>query len=188
MDQPCGKPTKKGTPCTRDLHLARESGSLKYADGCWAHMSQPFRDDYDARKRAEQEAWLAYLYADPICWRWPAPDCRTLAGASEDKAAELLSLWQDGRCAICGHRRESIEDHDHVTGLTRGYLCRGCNIQEGIYRAPDTLFGKYRERHPTKILGFEIRYWGPFARGYAAPAVERITEDPWVDAASEGIL
>ncbi|WP_229701322.1 endonuclease domain-containing protein [Streptomyces camponoticapitis] len=187
-DDTCGKPTKSGGLCTRTLHYW-EARSFEFdrADGCWHHMSQPFKEASKARKQAEEKAWLSYLYADPICWGWPVPGLPAPAEIPESRAGELLLLWQDGRCAICGHRRESVEDHDHVTGLTRGYLCRGCNIQEGVYRDSGTLFGKYRERHPTRILGFEIRYWDPFTREYAAPADERAAEDPWTDAASDDI-
>lgn len=208
-DYVCGKPTKKGTSCTRPLHYW-EARTFEFdrADGCWHHMSQPFKEASAARKRAEEEAWLAYLYADPICWRWIIPSNpdewmhsreRTLeeqlveqalgplASDPESKAATLLVHWQDGRCAICGHRRDLVEDHDHATGMIRGWLCYGCNTKEGIYRDPDTLFGKYRERHPTKMLGLRLRRWDPIVKDYARPAAQRVAEDPWTDAASEDI-
>ena len=209
-DRVCGRPTKKGTSCTRPLHYWTVKGfKFERADGCWWHMSQPFKEAAAARKRADEEAWLAYLYADPICWRWPASDGGALANwtypqgktlneqlteqalaavmdSPETRATALLVHWQDGRCAICGHRRDLVEDHDHNTGMVRGYLCRGCNTQEGIYRDPDTLFGKYRERHPAKMLGLRIRYWDPFTNDYAPQKPQR-TDDKWTDAASEDI-
>ncbi|MEU1787141.1 endonuclease domain-containing protein [Streptomyces sparsogenes] len=207
-DRRCGKPTKKGTACTRGLHSWLEGFESKYADGCWRHMSQPFKEAAQERKQAEEEAWLAYLYADPICWGWPVPDAldnwtypqgndpndrlsdealALLMGGPESRSAAILAWWQGGRCAICGHRRHLVEDHDHVTGMVRGYLCRGCNTQEGVYGDPDTLFGKYRRRHPTQMLGLNIRYWDPFTQDYAQPAAERATDDAWTDAASEDI-
>jgi recombination endonuclease VII len=43
-------------------------------------------------------------------------------------------IFQDGRCAIC--KREADEtlsvDHDHVSSLTRGLLCNGCNTGPAI--------------------------------------------------------
>lgn len=207
----CGKLTKKGAPCTRTIHSWMVEGfKFEQADGCWHHMSEPFKKAAAARKRADEEAWLAYLYATPICWGWPVldslanwtyPQGKTLdeqlteqalgllMGSPDSKATALLAHWQDGRCAICGHRRDLVEDHNHATGMVRGWLCQGCNIQEGIYRDPDTLFGKYREQHPTKMLGLSIRYWDPFANEYAQPAAaSRSVEDPWTDAASDDIL
>ncbi|MEU3613549.1 endonuclease domain-containing protein [Streptomyces sp. NPDC006872] len=183
----CGKLTKKGTACRRELHWWTEGCKARYADGCWRHMGEAFQEACAARKEAEDREWLAFLYADPICWGWPMPDLQTLTEVSEDKATELLSLWQNGRCAICGHPHDSIEDHDHTTGMVRGYLCRGCNIQEGIYRDPDCLFGKYREQHPTKMLGFRVRYWGPFADVYGSQISEAAEADKWADAASKDI-
>jgi hypothetical protein len=171
-------------------------------------MSQLFKDAAEARKRADEAAWLAYLYADPICWGWPALadsgsltspqggditgdlSATTLNWVMDDPefwAGRVLRRWQDGRCAICGHRRKLVEDHDHATGMVRGYLCNSCNIQEGVYREQGTLFGKYRERHPTKMLGLTIRYWDLIAKDFAQPASPRAKGDPWTDAASEDI-
>ena len=44
-----------------------------------------------------------------------------------------MRAWQDGRCALCGFRDGPlVEDHCHMTGLVRGYLCRSCNTTEGV--------------------------------------------------------
>lgn len=51
-----------------------------------------------------------------------------------DKPTEgqTLKEWQAGRCAYCGLPDDQLVlDHDHDTGLCRGYLDRGCNISEG---------------------------------------------------------
>jgi hypothetical protein len=171
-------------------------------------MNPAFRDACEARKQADEEAQLAVLYADPVCWGWPVPDdpaawmasqaktfderlmeqaLGAILNSPDSKASSLLAHWQDGRCAICGHRRSLVEDHDHATCMTRGWLCQGCNVQEGVYRDPDTLFGKYRERHPTKMLGLSIRYWDPIAKDYAMPKQEQTEADKWTDAPSEDI-
>ncbi|MFF9240122.1 endonuclease domain-containing protein [Streptomyces sp. NPDC014801] len=207
----CGKPTKKGTACRRELHSWLEGFKVRRADGCWRHMNPAFRAAAEERKQRDEEAWQAYLAAEPICWSWPVPvhlagevrpptddvDQQLSSGAIEwlarnpEAQDRILREWQDGRCAICGHRRSLVEDHDHATGLTRGYLCPGCNIQEGIYRSGDNLFSRYRKRHPATILGLQIRYWNPIAGEYAQPgramtAAER-EADKWTDAASEDI-
>lgn len=206
VERSCGRPTKKGTPCTRPLHSwITEGFGFERADGCWRHMSQPYKAAAETRKREDEEAWLAYLYADPICWQWPTRSdfeswtdpreederltarVRQILASPEIRATAFLNHWQNGRCAICGHRRELVEDHDHVTGLVRGYLCRGCNTQEGIYGEPDTLFGKYRDRHPTKMLGLQVRYWDPIRGEYVQPTCPEAEADKWTDAASEDI-
>lgn len=127
----------------------------------------------------------------PACWDWPAgrPPYRPLPGLellgplpdwalaatgpdSPMAHAQMLREWQSGRCAVCGDdRQELVEDHDHDSGLTRGYLCRSCNLGEGVHRSP--VFDLYRERYPTLILGLTIPYsgWG-WADG------KRIAPDP----------
>jgi hypothetical protein len=56
---------------------------------------------------------------------------------------------QNGVCAICGKRPEDDRlghglavDHDHVTGVNRGLLCRDCNI--GIGKLGDSISGLMR--------------------------------------------
>ena len=72
--------------------------------------------------------------------------------SSEEKAAETAKLRkalrkkhygpdfdedklyaaQEGKCALCGTLKELEEfelDHDHETGVLRGYLCKNCNFK-----------------------------------------------------------
>ncbi|MFE7233882.1 endonuclease domain-containing protein [Streptomyces sp. NPDC057596] len=207
-DYTCGRPTKKGTPCRRELHSWLEGLKVRRADGCWRHMDPALREAAERRKQQDEAAWQAYLAASPICWSWPIPTdlenwtyqqgedineqlspeaLDMLMGNPESRADGILRGWQDGRCAICGHRYSLVEDHDHVTGLTRGYLCRRCNIQEGVHRYGTNLFSRYRDRHPTKMLGLRIRYWDPFTGDYARPLDQAAGDDKWTDAASEDI-
>jgi len=95
----------------------------------------------------------------------------------KDRDEELRGLlfgWQNGRCAICGrsmHRstragdmiRRLFADHDHQTGLLRGYLCWGCNLAEGRQTTRAYRYVGYRLRHPATILGLSITYISPFA-------------------------
>lgn len=204
----CGRPTKKGTPCTKQRHSwLTDTFEVQYADGCWRHMSPQYRASAEIRKRQQEEAWEAYLGAEPVCWSWAVPadvsclypgqdaDCSLSENAVamimrdlEARDSATMRKWQDGRCAICGRRRNLVEDHDHATGLVRGYLCGGCNTQEGIYRSEDTLFGRYRQRHPASMLDLRIRYWDLIRGEYVQPKSVRLREtDKWIDAASEDI-
>ena len=200
-DSVCGRPTNQGTPCTKGrLHWWVGLFAVEYADGCKWHVSQRSREAYEAGKQAFEARRLAALYADPICWAWSVPQDmdnwtprldgyidsqttdETLQYLMSDRAPReymLLDEWQDGRCAICGDRERLVEDHDHATGLTRGYLCHGCNTREGNDHGSATLFGKYRELHPTRMLGLNIRYWDPITKDFAQPAAVRPVGDPW---------
>lgn len=40
---------------------------------------------------------------------------------------------QQGHCAACGVVAEELHlDHDHQTGVLRGFLCRSCNLALGL--------------------------------------------------------
>jgi hypothetical protein len=116
-------------------------------------------------------------------------DLEVAADRIAGDGAATLAQWQDGRCAICGKVRELVCDHDHETGLVRGWLCNSCNAREGTNRAPDTIFARYRERPPAAILGVEARYLNPVTGEYAVPRPRREVDwqDKWTDAASEDI-
>lgn len=92
----------------------------------------------------------------PACWSWELPPLPQPCNVG------AVKVWQADRCAICGlHRPETssypersnglVEDHDHATGNTRGFLCPRCNTSEG--KSADPVFESYRERYPAAILG-----------------------------------
>lgn len=102
---------------------------------------------------------------DPVCWLWPAP--ANCSFPDDGTAAQFLHWWNRD-CAICGAPGlDLVEDHDHATGLVRGWLCRSCNIQEGKSDVP--VYRKYRERPPAVILGIRVRYANIFGETPMTP-------------------
>nr|WP_052478164.1 endonuclease domain-containing protein [Kibdelosporangium sp. MJ126-NF4]CEL16569.1 hypothetical protein [Kibdelosporangium sp. MJ126-NF4]CTQ89081.1 hypothetical protein [Kibdelosporangium sp. MJ126-NF4] len=80
--------------------------------------------------------------------------------ALHDGPRARLLRWHKGACALCWNVMPLMEDHDHDTGLVRGYLCGSCNTREGF--AGDIMpFAVYRAFPPTRMLGLEIRYINP---------------------------
>uniref|UniRef100_UPI003F4990E4 endonuclease domain-containing protein n=1 Tax=Streptomyces sp. CA-136453 TaxID=3240050 RepID=UPI003F4990E4 len=109
------------------------------------------------------------------------------AADARDFNRSTLATWQDGRCAVCGETgHRLVLDHDHATGLVRGWLCTSCNTREGTAVGPGSVFALYRKRPPTAILGLTIRYRDPLTGQLAAPAPPRI--DGWDDNASAGLV
>lgn len=88
----------------------------------------------------------------PECLLWEPPP------AELDRTKLLMRGWQAGRCAACGiEGRPLVEDHDHDTGLTRGFLCRPCNSAE--VRSGDLLWQWWRRgANPAQILGVRELY------------------------------
>lgn len=76
-----------------------------------------------------------------------------------------LADWQDDRCAFCGIRpwNGTVLDHDHTTGMTRGYLCQRCNLREA--RAMTEEWERWREGcNPAVMYGRSVLYISPFGR------------------------
>lgn len=112
------------------------------------------------------------LPGDPACWEWPVDPDLTKHVGKPAQAICALRDWQAGRCAVCGldKRSRMVEDHEHATGLTRGFLCWSCNQKEPLRGG---LFDRYRERPPTVMLGLRINYasWRNWKSMGGAPGV-----------------
>lgn len=55
--------------------------------------------------------------------------------------AAATAETRTGRCPICGRDGELVLDHDHATGLTRGWPCRRCNSGLGLLGdTPEALY------------------------------------------------
>ena len=65
---------------------------------------------------------------------------------------DALLVTQDGRCAICERGDERLcVDHNHVTGVIRGLLCRKCNGGVGLLQDNPGLLDQaanYLRRNP----------------------------------------
>jgi Recombination endonuclease VII len=116
----------------------------------------------------------------PACWSWPPP-----VDSDGESPRKAMDNWQAGRCATCGHVRHLVEDHDHETGLVRGWLCRRCNTAEGLNPYSGRLWREYRERNPASICGVSERYWNPLTRQFAEPAPQL---DIWANNPMRGVL
>lgn len=80
-------------------------------------------------------------HTHPACWEWPITPRAT------------IDTWHADKCAICGDRRGITvlcNDHDHVTGLRRGWLCQRCNLAEG--RDDNVQLRRYRWAPPSVLL------------------------------------
>lgn len=165
----CGRPTRTDHPC--------EAATLRLMTSCRVHATPAelaATNAQRARLAAVISEWEASL--TPACHSWPVTDehlraARPAAATTSDRepfwpAIDVLRRWQAGRCAICGTNAEVV-DHDHSTGLVRGWLCRSCNAIESSATTGD--FTKYRERPPAVILGVAVAYVHP-RYGPARPA------------------
>lgn len=82
-------------------------------------------------------------------WRKENPEkMRALSRRKHAKRRGYLDCTEyppppaDSRCAICSKVSKMYFDHDHETGMFRGYLCRFCNT--GLGRFGDNIDGLRR--------------------------------------------
>ena len=90
-------------------------------------------------------------------------------------------LQLSDRCSFCGRRGQGrlVDDHDHVTGLERGPLCRSCNVfegQAGPIMSPYDVggIGLYRFLPPMLAAGARLEYLGGFGRPAAGIALGKL--------------
>ncbi|WP_179730152.1 endonuclease domain-containing protein [Nocardioides kongjuensis] len=72
-------------------------------------------------------------------------------------------------CHCCGERYPYAIDHDHETGIVRGYLCRDCNARiERCVHLSGCRFAEYLNSPPAEPLG--LRHPKPVQRRDRASA------------------
>ena len=123
------------------------------------------------------------LPVEPACWSWPLPQ-----RLPNGRFGIGLSEWHDGRCAMCDlGGGGNVCDHDHETGLIRGYLCPSCNVREGMDFGRSRGWANYRLRPPAVILGVELVYVSPVT-GPAVPQPPPTLAELWKDHPFRGVL
>lgn len=94
----------------------------------------------------------------PAFTRWADP-------SEPIETLDDLRDWHEQRCAYCGWQAHIFDtDHDHATGVIRGFLCRGCNLLIGKFPEPID-FGPYWEwmsgNTPAERFGIQDVYLKP---------------------------
>ncbi|MFJ1588324.1 endonuclease domain-containing protein [Streptomyces sp. NPDC088197] len=151
--------------CRGSAGYSCRNAAVHGAPACLRHLTREELDAVALARRWAQplvDRWLFQL--PPACWFWPVPDLSTLPFLDD---ATVPAAWQRDRCAICsvpgrrgGQQGTLVLDHDHVTGLSRGYLCHRCNKRESHSTPVDGRYPNYRRLPPTALLGLNFRY-GP---------------------------
>ena len=136
-------------PCYQQLYPKAERADchpdrVSYIGGkcrtCYDRDLKERNPEYAERQRANHAAWVDGSGRD-----WKREYDRAYAAknrgqkSARDREAALAAFgltWEDERseCDICGesaYRRLDI-DHDHASGLFRGFLCGRCNKGLGL--------------------------------------------------------
>lgn len=175
--------------------LMEKQHDVEFEFDKWDHLAENATCWQDSMR--DLQFWSQHLVKQsgrvPACWSWDASpeafaalrddalaDRRhriTQAGITdvdldEDLDYEVMFRWHAHRCAICGTRGDTYIDHDHRTGLVRGFLCASCNQAEGFHSEwrtrmclarhrgdpPYFIYRRYRERPPAAICGVARSY------------------------------
>lgn len=92
---------------------------------------------------------------------------------------DALEELQQGRCGIC-ERGDSWTplhlDHDHDSGMIRGFLCRGCNLAEGKHSrwctdSPCAICA-WRSAPATARLGWTVAFVAEWTLTRPLPTLE----------------
>lgn len=104
----------------------------------------------EERKQKHRAAARAWAQANPERVRanqrrWVAENAERVRASSRKATrkrlghADATGETKSGACEICGDLSDPLHrDHDHATGLFRGWLCRACN------QGPRALSGRPR--------------------------------------------
>ncbi len=118
----------------------------QWIEGSFDHSTEEGRKEY------------AKAYKEQMPIRTRESYLRCTYGIGIDQYNELFKS-QGGCCAICTEPETAIGkdgplplavDHDHVTGVVRGLLCRGCNVAIGGLKEKEENFLNaitYLEKH-----------------------------------------
>lgn len=155
----------------RCLHLrarSRHRASISYwSDGITYRMQPPPGVDRDLGAWTSRElgwavqldgpTWGGLVMDVPVVARcpgwvdfWPRPSDGTAIGRVR---AQLMEAFSEA-CSICGSYLGQFVDHDHRTGLVRGWLCRDCNTRVERCRHPagECRFADYLTEPPGAAL------------------------------------
>jgi hypothetical protein len=86
-----------------------------------------------------------------------------------------------GPCESCRKHSDPLQcDHDHTTGLTRGWLCIRCNVVAGVLENPETLNTlRYLNLKGTKCMpSFRDALKNYKTTTAAAPSAETVPVNP----------
>lgn len=173
INMKCGRPTRRGSPCRHQVvQVYRMPPRENYvAEACRMHLAPDEEARFARERGVDQELFDRYMATPPACHSWAVVDIEDSGEYPQCSPFELevdlrraihlngqLSRWHAGRCAICGRPGSDVDDHCHRSGLRRGYLCHGCNTQEGLYQTER--FRLYRLRPPAVIIGVTSQYVG----------------------------
>lgn len=127
-----------------------------------------------AAASARQKAWFAALSPEQKAARNARaaayhaanlrknPEKYRARGRRKNGILDATGEVRTGRCLLCAFEGRLVCDHDHTTGLTRGWLCSRCNgalgklgdTVESLQRAVDYLTAA-RRAHADSVAGLD---------------------------------
>lgn len=135
-----GEPIQKrasSKKCESPDHERRVTPTRNYCATCHSREMKKYR------QRA--------LEADPDFYKKRYAKHKAQPDFAERRAREQrrrkygFEIAPSGLCQICGERPATDLDHDHKTGVIRGFLCHGCNLVLGYVEKQGNEWGRRAE-------------------------------------------
>ena|SRR5665213_1640849 len=120
---------------SEDKKAANRAYYAENAEACKATQAR-YRNKHRKKIHASQKR-----YRDSILLLYLAK--ARLRGRQNSGMIDATAETKHGLCPICQRIRKLYCDHDHATGLKRGWLCCFCNLRLGWY-----------EKYTDRIVGY----------------------------------
>jgi hypothetical protein len=119
---------QKAAQVARDPEKEKRRQAAKYQRNK-EHYLKYNRDYLKANPEKRREYEARKKIANPQRFK---EQRRRLHRRKMSEKVALAGRPRPDHCELCGRKGPIYWDHDHVTGLFRGWLCRGCNTSLGM--------------------------------------------------------
>lgn len=115
--------------CKLEKHFSEFKPGRFKCKSCQTEYNKKYYKNNRERLRSNSAKYKETNAASDRKRRWKKYGIKDL-----DKAELLRKTWNN-YCQICkNHVPRGCVDHDHITGLVRGMLCRSCNTGLGAFK------------------------------------------------------
>ena len=112
----------------RESMRARYAKNPEYFKSYQRRYRENNKEALRAKKRKEYASNRDAVLMRSREWRRNNPDKLRIQGRRRLGILNPTAETRSGECPICKRHMALVPDHDHSTGVVRGWICSGCNL------------------------------------------------------------